>query len=238
MEKANLGHYLQGDPYLHQKQKLTIEDSEGLPAEFKSIYGEGVSGTTCINVVDSVGNMVSATPSGPNGWETPVMGDTGILMNARMRQFIFDKSVNPHNVVEPGKRPRTTLSPTIVLKNGKPFIALSTPGTDLQEQSLLQVLLNILTFDMNPQEAVEAARFETLHMFASGTTILIEEGAVKLEGRFPEESIEELKNRGHKTTVVGDYANNTGVTVVMFNPQTGSISGGADVRRDRHAIGW
>lgn len=238
MAKANLERHLQGDPYRYQKKKSSLGKPRGLPPGFKPAHDQRTSGTTCINVADSSGNLVSATPSGPTGWKTPVMGNTGILMNARMGQFILDDSVNPHNVVAPGKRPRTTLTPTIVLKNGKPFMALSTPGTDLQEQSLLQVLLNILVFDMDPQEAVEAARLETLHMFVSGATSLIEEGAVKLEGRFSKEAIEELKSRGHKVTVIGDYANNTGVTVVMFDDQTGSIAGGADVRRDRYAIGW
>lgn len=238
MKRASLEDNLQGNPYNYQRTKGAFLKLKGLPAGFRLVHEGGTLGTTCINVADRFGNIVSATPSGPTGWTTPVMGNTGILMNARMGQFILDESVNPHNVVGPGKRPRTTLTPTIVLKNGKPFLALSTPGTEKQEQSILQVFLNIVEFGMNPQEAVEAARLETLHLFRSGLTHINKKGSANIEGRFSKEVIENLKARGHKLKVGGDYSNNSGVTVVMFDAKNGTMAGGADVRRDRYSIAW
>jgi len=238
MEKVILEETLQGDPYKYQKKKAALVKSKGLPPGFTLVHDGGVAGTTCINVIDSFGNTVSATPSGPTGYAMPVMGNTGILINSRMGQFILDASVNPHNVVAPGKRPRTTLTPTIVLKHGKPFLALSTPGTDRQEQSILQVFLNIVEFGMNPQEAVEAPRLETLHLLSSGSASIIKRGGVNLEGRFSKEVTKDLRARGHNVTVIGDYDNNSGVTVVMFDAESGSIAGGADIRRDRYAIAW
>ena len=107
--------------------------------------------TTCVNVVDRQGNVFSATPSG--AWLPSVIaGDTGVPFSSRMQSFVLTPG-HP-NQLAPGKRPRVTLSPTIVLKDGKPFLALSTPGGDNQDQALLQVMLNIIEFGMSPQEAV------------------------------------------------------------------------------------
>src|SRR5260370_20463605 len=120
--------------------------------------------TTCVNVIDKDGNMFSATPSG--AWLPAVVaGDTGVLMGQRLQSALTDP--NSPNVVAPGKRPRITLTPTLVLKHGQHFMVLSTPGGDNQDQALLQVLLNVIEFGMNPQEAVEAPRFDTQHYVSS-----------------------------------------------------------------------
>jgi gamma-glutamyltranspeptidase/glutathione hydrolase len=166
------------------------------------------------------------------------MGNTGILMNARMGQFILDDTVNPYNVVGPGKRPRTTLTPTIVLRDGKAYMSLSTPGTERQDQSILQVVLNIVEFGMNPQEAVEAARVETLHVNQSGRTSLNKKGVLQVEGRVAAEVVEELKKRGHIIDPLKDYGMNSGVTVAMFDTKDRTLAGGADVRRDRYGMAW
>src|SRR6202023_438689 len=120
--------------------------------------------TTCVNAVDSRGDVFSATPRG--GWLPAVIGGgTGIPLGARLQPLL---SVPGHpNTLAAGKRPRVTLSPTIVLKDGKPYMAMSTPGGDNQDQALLQVLLNIIESGMSPQEAVEAPRFQTEHFFSS-----------------------------------------------------------------------
>ena len=124
----------------------------------------GDQDTTCVNVVDRQGNVFSATPSG--AWLPSVIaGDTGIPLGTRLQSFVMTPG-HP-NQLAPGKRPRVTLSPTIVLKDGKPFLAISTPGGDNQDQALLQVLLNIIEFGMSPQEAVEAPRFQTEHFYSS-----------------------------------------------------------------------
>src|SRR5262249_116751 len=111
--------------------------------------------TTCVNVIDKNGNAFSATPSG--AWLPSVIaGDTGIPLSTRLQSFVV--TTGHGNQLAPGKRPRVTLSPTLVLKDGKPYMAMSTPGGDNQDQAMLQALLNIIDFNMSSQEAVEAPR--------------------------------------------------------------------------------
>src|SRR5205807_9659370 len=146
--------------------------------------------TTCVNVIDKDGNMFSATPSG--AWLPAVVaGDTGVLMGQRLQSALTDP--NSPNVVAPGKRPRITLTPTLVLKDGEPFMVLSTPGGDNQDQALLQVLLNIIGFGMNPQEAVEAARFDTQHYVSSFDDHEFLPGSLNVESRIGEQTIADLK---------------------------------------------
>ena len=147
----------------------------------------GVQDTTCVNVVDRNGNVFSATPSG--AWLPSVIaGDTGIPFTSRLQTLL---TVPGHpNVLQAGKRPRVTLSPTMVLKDGKPVFALSTPGGDNQDQALLQVLLNMIDFGMSPQQAVEAPRFQTEHFYASFANHEFVPGKLNLEGRIPKATAE------------------------------------------------
>src|SRR5581483_10233795 len=187
----------------------SLEQRPGDPARGKSLtqmtgvlYETGPSevpeaerahDTTCVNVIDAQGNVFSATPSG--AWLPAVVaGDTGILMSSRLQSFLL-KPGHP-NDLQPGKRPRITLTPTLVMKDGEPFAALSTPGGDNQDQALLQVLLNVIEFGMNPQEAVEAARFETLHLVSSFDDHRFNPGVLQVEARVGSAVIEELKARG------------------------------------------
>ncbi|HET7287673.1 MAG TPA: gamma-glutamyltransferase, partial [Pyrinomonadaceae bacterium] len=151
-----------GDPSNMKAVLATAAQTIGRASALPEI--ERANDTTCVNVVDKEGNLFSATPSG--AWLPAVVaGDTGVLMGQRLQSSLTDP--NSPNVVAPGKRPRITLTPTLVLKGGEPFMVLSTPGGDNQDQALLQVLLNIVEFGMNPQEAVEAARFDTQHYVSS-----------------------------------------------------------------------
>ena len=153
--------------------------------------------TTCINIIDKDGIMFSATPSG--AWMPSVIaGDTGIPLTQRAHSFVMIE--NHPNVVAPGKRPRITLSPTIVTRAGHPYMALSTPGGDQQDQALLQVLLAALEFGMNPQEAVEAARFQTKHMVASFDDHAIERNVLLLDERIPQETVQLLELMGIKSS--------------------------------------
>jgi gamma-glutamyltranspeptidase/glutathione hydrolase len=191
--------------------------------------------TTCVNVIDQHGNLFSATPSG--AWLPSVIaGDTGIPLSQRMQSFVLDEG-HP-NLLQPGKRPRITLTPTIVLKDGQPFLALSTPGGDDQDQALLQVLLNIIEFGMSVQQAVEAPRFDTRHLMSSFDAHEFTPGALGVEGRVPEPVIQKLNARGHKITVRGDWGTPSAVTVISFDPKSGVISAGADPRRGRYAVAW
>lgn len=196
---------------------------------------ERANDTTCVNVIDKDGNLFSATPSG--AWLPAVVaGDTGVLMGQRLQSALTDP--NSPNVVAPGKRPRITLTPTLVLKGGEPFMVLSTPGGDNQDQALLQVLLNIIEFGMNPQEAVEAARFDTQHYVSSFDDHEFLAGSLNLESRINDRTIADLKARGHKVKVQSAWGTLSSPTVIVYNPQNGVSSAGADPRRGRYAVAW
>jgi gamma-glutamyltranspeptidase/glutathione hydrolase len=193
----------------------------------------GIQDTTCVNVVDRQGNVWSSTPSG--AWlPSVIMGDTGIPLGTRL-QTLLTKPGHP-NQLAPGKRPRVTLSPTIVLKDGKPYMALSTPGGDNQDQALLQVLLNMLEFGMTPQEAVEAPRFQTEHFYSSFAFHEFVPGKLNVEGRVPKETTDKLAAMGHKVTVARDWSNASAPTVIQFSSE-GVLSGAADPRRSRFIFG-
>lgn len=191
--------------------------------------------TTCVNVIDAAGNVFSATPSG--AWlPSFVAGDTGIPISSRLQSALL---VRGHaNELKGGKRPRITLSPTLVMKDGQPFAALSTPGGDNQDQALIQVLLNIIEFGMNPQQAVEAARFETQHFVSSFSDHKFNPGSMTLEKRMGEALAAEMKRRGHKVEISDDFAPSAAPTIVTFDPKTKLIQAGADARRGRYAMGW
>ena len=194
---------------------------------------EKANDTTCVNVIDKDGNMFSATPSG--AWLPAVVaGDTGVLMGQRLQSALTDPS-SP-NVVAPGKRPRITLTPTLVLKEGQPFMVLSTPGGDNQDQALLQVLLNVIEFGMNPQEAVEAPRFDTQHYVSSFDNHEFMAGLLNIESRIPADVISRLGARGHKLKIQSDWGTGSSPTVIMYDSKSGVISGGADPRRGRYAV--
>jgi gamma-glutamyltranspeptidase/glutathione hydrolase len=191
-----------------------------------------VQDTTCVNVVDSKGNVFSATPSG--AWLPSVIaGDTGIPFGTRLQTLLLTPG-HP-NQLQPGKRPRVTLSPTIVLKDGQPFLALSTPGGDNQDQALLQVLLNIIDFGMSPQEAVEAPRFQTEHFYASFANHEFVPGKLNLESRIPKATADRLGAMGHRVTVTGEWSNASAPTVIQVS--NGVLQGGADPRRSRFIFG-
>jgi gamma-glutamyltranspeptidase/glutathione hydrolase len=222
-----------GDPSNMKAVLANVSENRGHASTVPAI--ERANDTTCVNVIDKDGNLFSATPSG--AWLPAVVaGDTGVLMGQRLQSALTDPQ-SP-NVVAPGKRPRITLTPTLVLKSGQPFMVLSTPGGDNQDQALLQVLLNIIEFGMNPQEAVEAARFDTQHYVSSFDDHEFLPGSLNIESRIPEKTIADLKTRGHKVNVQTPWGTLSSPTVIMFDPQTGVSSAGADPRRGRYAVAW
>ena len=196
---------------------------------------ERANDTTCVNVIDANGNVFSATPSG--AWlPSFIAGDTGIPISSRLQSFLLTPC-HP-NELKPGKRPRITLSPTLVMKDGQVYASLSTPGGDNQDQALLEVLLNVIEFGMNPQEAVEAARFETQHFVSSFDDHRFNPGLLSVEKRFGDAVINDLKARGHKVEVRADFSPTAAPTIIIYDRQTKLIQAGADVRRGRYAIGW
>ena len=200
--------------------------------------GSNTSGdTTCVDVVDKDGNLFSATPS--SGWLLGgafIAGDTGVPLSNRMQ--VFDLDPASPNVLVGGKRPRTTLTPTIILKDDEPFLAISTPGGDSQDQQVLNVLLNMLVFDMDVQAAIEAPRFNSDHPHSSFDNHDSTTGQLEIEGRVPAKVLDDLRSRGHVLRVLGPYSMSTGVVAVGVNPKTGTLRGGADPRRERYIFGW
>ena len=223
-----------GDP-INGKPLMNAAPSPALTGASTVPENERANDTTCVNVIDKDGNLFSATPSG--AWLPAVAaGDTGVLLGQRMQSFLLEAG-HP-NVLEPHKRPRVTLTPTLVLKDGKPFLVLSTPGGDNQDQSLIQVLFNIIEFGMNVQEAVEAPRFQTLHLVSSFDDHRFNPGVLNLEDRILKPILDDLAARGHKVEVQTAWGNPSAPTVIRFYSESGVIEAGADPRRGRYAIAW
>lgn len=235
---------------LINESRASLSQQPGDPLNMKAILASAVqqvgrasvlpeveraNDTTCVNVIDKEGNLFSATPSG--AWLPAVVaGDTGVLMGQRLQSALTDP--NSPNVVAPGKRPRITLTPTLVLKGGEPYMVLSTPGGDNQDQALLQVLLNVIEFGMNPQEAVEAPRFDTQHYVSSFDDHEFLPGSLNVESRVNLKTIQELSEKGHKVKVQGEWGTLSAPTVVIYDPKNGVASAGADPRRSRYAVAW
>ena len=190
--------------------------------------------TTSINIASADGMLFSASPSG--AWMPSVIaGRTGIPLTQRGHSFL---TIPGHpNVVEPGKRPRITLTPTLVTHRGEPFMALSTPGGDQQEQALLQVLLAALVFNFNAQAAVEAPRFQSKHLVASFDDHAMEPNVLLLDGRMPSFVFEDLDALGHQVELRRSRNSGSAPTAVKVL-RNGVIEAGADPYAFRYAAGW
>ncbi len=190
--------------------------------------------TTCLNIIDSSGGMFSVTPSG--AWMPSVIAaDTGVPLTQRAQSFLM---IPDHpNVVEPGKRPRITLSPTLVTRQGRPVMALSTPGGDQQDQALLQVMLAVLEFRLNPQAAVEAPRIQTRHMVASFDDHAMDPNLLLLDERIPATVEVALKKLGHQIERRSRW-NSGSAPVAVLRTSNGVISAGADPYGYRYADAW
>jgi len=191
--------------------------------------------TTCVDAIDRDGMVFSATPSG--AWLPSVIaGDTGIPLTARGQQFVLVEG-NP-NEMAGGKRPRVTLSPTIVtLANGTPYLAMSTPGGDNQDQALIQMFLNVVEFGLNAQQAVEAPRFQTRHLVSSFDNHAWNRGDLLLDERIPAAVVADLAARGHHTDMRSRYSNGAAPVMIKVLP-SGILEAGADPFYNRSAHAW
>jgi gamma-glutamyltranspeptidase / glutathione hydrolase len=231
--RASLEHRY-GDPWAFEGTARTTPSFT--PHAIKRKAG-ATADTTAVEVVDRDGNLFSATPS--SGWllgGAYIAGDTGVPMSNRMT--VFDLDPESPNVLAPGKRPRTTLSPCIVLKDGAPFLAIGTPGGDNQDQQIINVLLRVMIFGQPLQAAIEAPRINSNHFHASFMIKKDEPGVLEIEDRVPEDVRAALAARGHKLDVLGPYAVSTGIVAAGVVPGVGTLRGGADVRRERYVFGW
>jgi gamma-glutamyltranspeptidase / glutathione hydrolase len=190
--------------------------------------------TTCVDAMDKDGVVFAATPSG--AWMPSVIaGDTGIPLTQRAQSFLL---VPGHpNELAGGKRPRVTLSPTLVTEHGKAFIALSTPGGDNQEQSLIQVLFDVIEFGMNAQAAVEAPRFQTRHLVSSFDNHAMNPGDLLLDERIAPPVALELAERRHKIGSRSRWSSGAAPVMIRITPD-GAIEAGADPYGYRTAHAW
>ncbi len=191
--------------------------------------------TTCVDTIDKDGMMFSATPSG--AWLPSVIaGDTGIPLTERAQSFVLVPG-NP-NELAGGKRPRVTLSPTIVtLPDGRPYLTLSTPGGDDQDQALSQIMLDVIEFNLNAQNAIEAPRFETRHLVSSFDNHAWNRGDLMLDERISPTTVADLTERGHKTSVRSRFANGAAPVLIKVLPD-GVLEVGADPFYGRSAQAW
>ncbi|MFW6198456.1 MAG: gamma-glutamyltransferase family protein [Acidobacteriota bacterium] len=234
-----------GDPYPYQggENPFTeyLEDWPPEPAEMETTAGWGqlqeefYAGTTSVQAADADGWVVSITPSG--AWLPAVVaGETGIGMSQRMQSFVVDPAENPYNVVEPGKRPRVTLTPSIALRDGEPFLSFAVQGGDAQDQNLLQFLLNVVEFDMDVQEAVEAANVNSYQMFSSFGDHDKSPGRLLVNADTPPWVIEQLEAMGYDT--FARERTSGPINAIFFDREHGTLWGGSSDHGEDYGIAW
>jgi len=197
-------------------------------------------GTTSVMSADKEGWVVSIVPSG--GWlPACIAGNTGVGMSQRLQSFVLDVQLNPFNVVEPGKRPRVTLTPSLAMKDGKPWLAFGVQGGDTQDQNLLQFFLNMVEFGMTVQQATEAANFNTNQLWLSlgGTKTTDRQpkpGDILLHSDTPEWQRAELRQMGYTPT----FSDRTSgpINAIWFDWKHGSMWGGSSNHGEDYGIGW
>ena len=231
-------------------QRASLELRPGTPEKFEKSASPGshplqpvLSGgakhdgdTSYIAVVDEQRNMVSFEPSLHSSFGTGVvMGSTGFTLNCRGDYYSLVKG--EANAVEPGKRPRSTLQSTLVIKDGEPFAVLGSPGGDDQIMRTMQTLINMVDFGMNIQQAIEAPRWSSRSFPASPFPHTMYPGDLAVEARIPESTRQALGARGHKLRVVPGWSLGSSAGIVI-DPNSGVLSAGADPRVEAYAWAW
>jgi len=192
-------------------------------------------GTTSVIAADAGGWLVSVTPSG--GWIPAVIaGKTGIGLSQRMQSFVLDPKENPFNVIEPGKRPRVTLTPSLAVKDGKPWLAFAVQGGDSQDQNLLQFFLNVFEFGMTPQQATEAANMNSFQLRDSFGDHETSPGRMLLDDETPRWVRGELLERGYRLEFQPRTAGP--INAIMLDHRHGTIWGGSGNHGEDHGIAW
>jgi gamma-glutamyltranspeptidase/glutathione hydrolase len=196
--------------------------------------GAAADGTTHIAAIDRDGNMICLTPSGGVFRKSAFAAELGCTLSTRSEMFVLEDG-HP-NLLVPGKRPRTTLVNYLICENGVPTTTVGCPGGDDQAQADLQLVLNLLVFGMNPQQAVEAPRFSTQTLVNSFWPRVYKPGQLNVEPGIGESTRAELRALGHAVTETG--ACGIGAVVTRRDPESGALSAGADPRRPTYALAW
>jgi gamma-glutamyltranspeptidase / glutathione hydrolase len=233
-----------GDPYPFEGKTNPYKDymkERGFVASSTPANEEYLAqlrlGTTSVEAADKEGWVVSITPSG--GWVPAcIAGRTGIGLSQRMQSFVLDSTLNPFNVVQPGKRPRVTLTPTLALKDGKPFLSFAVQGGDTQDQNLLQFFLNVVEFGMTVQEAAEAPNVNTNQLFLSlgGEDRKPKPGSIIINSDTPAWIRKELRQMGY--TLSFEDRTSGPINAIFFDWKHGSFWGGSSNHGEDYGIAW
>ena len=233
-----------GDPYPYQSGKnpftATLKKWHSkMPATTPTALAEFDRtfrlGTTSVEAADEEGWAVSVTPSG--GWVPAVIaGHTGIGLSQRMQSFVLDPSENPYNVLQPGKRPRATLTPTLALKDGKPYLIFSVQGGDTQDQNLLQFFLDVVEFGMTVQEATEAANITSYQMRDSFGAHESFPGRLTVNSSTSPAVRAQLQHMGYTL----DYVDRSSgpINAIFVDRTHGTLWGGSSNHGEDYGIGW
>ncbi len=213
-----------------------VVPSESASAASDSAFKESFyAGTTSIEAADAEGWVVSITPSG--GWVPAVIaGRTGIGLSQRAQSFVTDARDGPYNVIEPGKRPRVTLTPTMALKDGAPFLSFAVQGGDSQDQNLLQFFLNVVEFGMTVQQAAEAPNLNSLQMRSSFGAHETRPGRMVVATSLPEPTRAALRGMGY--TLEFEERTSGPINAIWFDRKHGSMWGGSSNHGEDYGIGW
>jgi gamma-glutamyltranspeptidase/glutathione hydrolase len=238
-----------GDPYPFQGQRNPYrsylqnwhrtgtgsEERSAPPTTFLKFKETFAAGTTSIEAADVEGWVVSVTPSG--GWVPAVIaGRTGVGLSQRAQSFVTDPAENPFNVIGPGRQPRVTLTPTMALKDGRPFLSFAVQGGDTQDQNLLQFFLNVVEFGMNVQQAAEAPNFNSYQMRASFGLHETQPGRLLLNKSTPTAAREELTRMGY--TLTFEERTSGPINAIFFDREHGSLWGGSSNYGDDYGVAW
>ena len=211
-----------------QGVELSLGDHAALDEDF-------YLGTTSVQAADAEGWVVSITPSG--AWIPAVIaGETGVGLSQRAQSFVLDEADNPYNVIEPGKRPRATLTPGMALRDGRPFLSFAVQGGDGQDQNLLQFFLNVVEWDMNVQQAVEAPNMNSYQMRGSFGEHETRPGRMLLQDATPPWIRSALESMGYELT----FAERTSgpINAIFFDWANGAFWGGSSHHGDDYGIAW
>jgi gamma-glutamyltranspeptidase/glutathione hydrolase len=224
------------NPYLHLLGNLSSNNASDTEPNDDGFF----QGTTSIQAADEEGWIVSVTPSG--AWIPAVIaGKTGVGLSQRMQSFVLDAVENPYNVLEPGKRPRVTLTPGMALKDGKPYLSFAVQGGDSQDQMLLQFFLNVVEFGMNVQEAAEADNFLSFQLHDSFGDHKKEPGRLAVNDSLSEWTQDQLGRMGYKVEVGiwGSRERTSGpINAIYFDWEHGTFQGGSSNHGDDYGIAW
>lgn len=238
-----------GDPYPFQgganpftrylrdwdRRGRTGDSVSAPPRASRELDAEFYLGTTSIQAADAEGWVVSVTPSG--GWVPAVIaGRTGIGLSQRMQSFVLDSAEGPYNVLQPGQYPRVTLTPTMALRDGKPYLSFAVQGGDSQDQNLLQFFLNVHEFGMNVQQAAEAPNMNSFQMRSSFGGHESRPGRMLLAESMPEWIRAELRRMGYELTF--EPRTSGPINAIFFDREHGTFWGGSSHHGEDYGIAW